>query len=64
MNNLIIAILDLLDGDKPKKELLTLAKQIQRLKENAKIQAREMAEDAKDEFALDFGEKLFQLLEK
>lgn len=64
MEDLRLAILDLLDGDKSKKELLSKAKEIQRLKANAKIQAATMSEDSRDEYALDFGDKLFELLEK
>jgi hypothetical protein len=59
-----LAILDLLDGDKSKKELLTLAKEIQRLKAKAKLEASTMSEDSQDEYSLDFGDKLFELLRK
>ena len=64
METLRLAILDLLDGDKSKKELLTLAKEIQRSKQQATAQAATMSEDAQDEFSLDFGDKLFEILRK
>lgn len=64
MENLRLAILDLLDGDKSKKELLSKAKEIQRLKAGAKAEAMKISEDSQDEFSLDFGDKLFELLRK
>ena len=64
MEALRLAILDLLDGDKSKKELLTLAKEIQRLKIKAKAEASTMSEDSQDEFSLDFGDKLFEVVRK
>ena len=64
MNDLRLAILDLLDGEKSKKELLTKAKEIQKLKAKAVIEARAMSEDAQDEFSLDMGDKMFELLRK
>ena len=64
MNDLRLAILDLLDGEKSKKELLTKAKEIQKLKAKASLEAKAMSEDAQDEFSLDFGDKMFELLRK
>jgi len=56
------AILDLLDGTKTKAEMLVCAKSICRLKEEAKLHLAKMSEDECDELALNFGEKLFDLL--
>jgi len=64
MNELILSILDLLDGDRSKVELLTLAKTLQRHKLKAIKDVLAMSEDAQDEFALTFGDKLFDLLRK
>lgn len=64
MNELILSILDLLDGDRSKVELLTLAKTLQRHKVKAIKDALTMGEDAQDEFALILGDKLFELLRK
>lgn len=64
MEDLRLAILDLLDGEKSKKELLSKAKEIQRLKTKAKAEAIAMSEDSQDEYSLDFGDKLFELLRK
>jgi hypothetical protein len=64
MEELRIAILDLLDGKKPKTELLLKAKEIQKLFTKASEKAKAMSEDEQDEFSLDFGDKLFELLRK
>lgn len=64
MNELILAFFDIIDGEKPKTELLQKAKELQRLKAKAKAEAMIMDEDQQDEFALGFGDKFFEILRK
>lgn len=59
MNQLYTAILDLLQlEEKQKAELLIKAKEIIRLRDNAKIEIKSLSDDSLDELALAFAEKL------
>ena len=62
INNLLIAMLDLLTAEGNKPELLIKAKTIQRLVIAAKSEAKELNDDSQDEITLDFGEKVFKIL--
>lgn len=62
MEEFLKAILDLLDGQKSKTELLACAKTIYKLKSQAREQLLKMSEDDCDELSLEFGDKLFELL--
>ena len=63
MNSLLTAILDLLQlEEKQKAELLIKAKEITRLRENAKLEIKSLTDDSLDELTLAFGEKLQNIL--
>jgi len=62
MVEILKAILDLLDGEKTKAELLLYAKAIYRLKAQAKDDLAKLSEDECDELILGFGDKLCELL--
>ena len=65
MNELLLAILDFIEGgDKSKKELLIFAKQLQKSKVAAKQEAKSISEDSQDGIILDFGDKLFEILKQ
>lgn len=63
MNSLYTAILDLLGlQEKQKAELLIKAKEIVRLRDNAKLEIKNLSDDSLDELTLAFGEKLQNIL--